>query len=235
MQDFLKSLTNSSLGGGIAGGLSGGLLVGLLSGKKSRKLAGKAVKIGGAAVIGGLAWEAYRRYQHKQGQNGGAPEAVAPKWNTLDHSSFASSSTEVARRQENLIVRAMIAAAQSDGNLNQSERIRILERIERSDATLEQKAKLLSDMSVPQELTALVREDPCPELAVELYVASVLVLEGHGSQEHPHLAMLAAMLKLPPDLVDEIHEGLEPNLIFEERTGALQGGPRDYEVSGYVA
>lgn len=235
MQGILKSLKNNSLATGLAGGVSGGLLVGLLGGKKSRKLAGKAVKLGGAAVIGGLAWEAYRRYQQNQGPGDASAGAGTTNWNALEENSFASASPEVAMGQEALIVRTMIAAAQADGNLDQSERLRILERIERSEATLEQKAQLLNDMSARQDLQVLVGESRCPELAIELYVASVLVLHGNNPKDHPHLARLAGLLSLPSDLIDEIHRGIKDTATFGNTMVGPNQSRTSYEVTSHVA
>lgn len=49
---------------GFGGGLAAGGLAGLLLGtKKGRKMAGSAAKIGGVAVLGGLAYKAYNDWQ----------------------------------------------------------------------------------------------------------------------------------------------------------------------------
>ncbi len=54
--------------GGLAGGAMAGGLVALLLGNKSvRKTATTAAKFGGAAVLGGLAYKAYRNWQISSG------------------------------------------------------------------------------------------------------------------------------------------------------------------------
>ena len=58
----LDKLANTGVAGGFAGGLAGGLLGNALSGKKVKKYAGSVLKLGGAAVIGGVAYEAWQNY-----------------------------------------------------------------------------------------------------------------------------------------------------------------------------
>ena len=66
--------------GGFAGGAAAGGVVGLLLGsKKARKIGGKAVKYGGMAAIGGLAYMAYKNYKANNfNGTGPAPAAGAP-------------------------------------------------------------------------------------------------------------------------------------------------------------
>lgn len=52
---LLDQLMGSGAAGGFVGGLAGGALAGLLSGKKGKKIAGSALKMGGLALVGGLA------------------------------------------------------------------------------------------------------------------------------------------------------------------------------------
>ena len=49
-----------------SGALAGGLATILLGSKMGRELGGDAVKLGGMAVIGGLAYKAYSDWQAKQ-------------------------------------------------------------------------------------------------------------------------------------------------------------------------
>lgn len=69
---LLDQLVGSGAAGGFAGGLAGGALANALMGKKGRKLAKSAVKVGGLALVGGLAYKAWQN--HKQGT--GAPTAA---------------------------------------------------------------------------------------------------------------------------------------------------------------
>jgi uncharacterized membrane protein YebE (DUF533 family) len=56
---------SSGVPGGLAGGLAAGGIVSLLvSNKKARKYAGKAAKLGGAALLGGAAYTLYLSHIH---------------------------------------------------------------------------------------------------------------------------------------------------------------------------
>ena len=67
-----KQLLNQLIGSGVAGGLAGGALSGLLTSKAGRKFAGSALKLGGVAIVGGLAYKAYQNYRQSQpGVNSG--------------------------------------------------------------------------------------------------------------------------------------------------------------------
>ena len=59
---LLDQLVGSGVAGGLAGGLAGGALANVLSGKKGRKLAGSALKVGGLAMVGGLAYKAWQNW-----------------------------------------------------------------------------------------------------------------------------------------------------------------------------
>jgi uncharacterized membrane protein YebE (DUF533 family) len=85
LNNIVRGLSNSGALSGFAGGLAGTAVAGALSGKKGRKMAKSALKIGGLAAIGGLAWSAYQRYQQNgaitpSGNAGiaGAPDQIQP-------------------------------------------------------------------------------------------------------------------------------------------------------------
>jgi hypothetical protein len=112
---LLDELVGSGVAGGLAGGLAGGSLTGLLSGKKgkkARKLAGSAAKLGGVALVGGLAYKAWQSYQ--QGRQPEAPAAIEPP---PSGSAFLPAAGDVQGDMSLglLLARAMIAAAKADG------------------------------------------------------------------------------------------------------------------------
>jgi uncharacterized membrane protein YebE (DUF533 family) len=74
---LLGQILNSSQGKTLAGGLIVGGLAGALTGKTGKKVAGSALKLGGAAAIAGLAYKAYQTYKASQPQTqvpGGTPQ-----------------------------------------------------------------------------------------------------------------------------------------------------------------
>ena len=62
MNKLLGQLLGSGAAGGFAGGLAGGLTSSLLTSKSGRKIGTKALKMGGIAAVGALAYAAYQRY-----------------------------------------------------------------------------------------------------------------------------------------------------------------------------
>ena len=60
---LMDQLMKSGVGGGLAGGLLSGALAGAVMGGKGNKLGKTAVKLGGTAVVAGLAYKAWQQYQ----------------------------------------------------------------------------------------------------------------------------------------------------------------------------
>ena len=73
MNKLLGQLLGSGAAGGFAGGLAGGLTSSLLTSKSGRKIGTKALKMGGIAAVGALAYAAYQRYSTGKGI---APDAL---------------------------------------------------------------------------------------------------------------------------------------------------------------
>ena len=79
----LEQLVSSGVAGGLAGGIAGSALVNVLSGRKARKVAGSAIRIGGVALVGGLAYKAWPHYQ--QGRSNTDRAAVAARTDLSGH------------------------------------------------------------------------------------------------------------------------------------------------------
>ena len=73
MNKLLGQLLGSGAAGGFAGGLAGGLTSSMLTSKSGRKIGTKALKMGGIAAVGALAYAAYQRYSTGKGT---APDAL---------------------------------------------------------------------------------------------------------------------------------------------------------------
>lgn len=74
---LLGQLLNSGQAKSMGAGLLIGGLAGALTGKAGKKVAGSALKLGGAAAIAGLAYKAYQNYQANRPQTtipGGVPQ-----------------------------------------------------------------------------------------------------------------------------------------------------------------
>ncbi len=210
---IVQGLSSSGAVSGFAGGLAGSALVGAISGKKGKKMAKGALKVGALAAVGGLAYKAYQGYRQNQapaavpanGQAGTAPAAIDPSWQNIPEKRFE----DVARNPESsgsmLLLRAMIAAAASDGHMDSEEQDRVFWEAGKLDLTSQEKAKLFDELRNPLSLHEIVAKVHNPETAVEVYAASLVAIDEHRPEGQNYLRTMAMALELPADLVDSVH------------------------------
>ncbi|MEO8667290.1 MAG: DUF533 domain-containing protein [Bauldia sp.] len=187
---------NPLLVGGIAGLLLGGL---------ARNVRG----LGGAAIVGGLAWKAYRDWQARKVGSAGpaAPVGDGPIVLPPADSAFAPDSAGRAGGvfAETLIV-AMIAAAKADGAIDADERRRIEERLAKSGLSPQEIAFVRGEIDGPVDIERIVRAAVTKEAATEIYTISLMAAPPDAPSERGYLAMLAARLQLEPELVASIEK-----------------------------
>lgn len=205
-QDWSKMLEGK--GGLATGAVAGGLATYLLAGKKPKKLAKNALKVGGMAVIGGLAYKAWRDYQAGQSPQATAAGAPAALEAAADERFLPQSASEEDRLGRALL-RAMIAAAKADGHVDAEEQRRIFGHVERLELDNDDKAFVFEELSKPLDVNAVAQGATSPEQAAEIYAASLLAIDPDGPAEKGYLAMLAARLQLPAELVAHLHAGVE--------------------------
>ncbi|WP_108661731.1 tellurite resistance TerB family protein [Acuticoccus kandeliae] len=198
-------------GGGLAGSLLGGAaaggLMGMLTGsKKKGGLGGKVITYGGLAVVGGLAYKAYRDWQAKnaaapaQAQApaqipASAPTPIAPAGFDVENDRDAAGDDFRL-----ILVRAMIAAAQSDDHIYQDEHRRIREQVKEWDLGPTEKAALYDYFSDPADAATIARLARTDEQRAEIYLASALSIDPDTPQEQAYLQSLADRLGLPEGL-----------------------------------
>ncbi|WP_138464580.1 tellurite resistance TerB family protein [Poseidonocella sp. HB161398] len=191
LADSLKG----SLPGGLAGGAAaGGLIAMALGSKKARKMGGKALTYGGMAVVGGLAYKAYRDWQ------GGRPPAAGTAAPTLPapETGFDPAQDPQAPGQDFrlALVRAMISAAQADGHVDAGEHRAIRAQIEAMELGPEEKGALFDFFSAPSDPAAIAGLAGSDAQRAELYLASVLSIDPDTPEEARYLDSLAARLGL---------------------------------------
>jgi uncharacterized membrane protein YebE (DUF533 family) len=172
-------------------GLGAGVLGGLLLGSR------KGRRLGGTAVLAGLAYKAYQDWQAKKGAapSGGSSAAGTP---FLPTDAGAQSALSLS------ILRAMIAAAKADGHVDAAEQQRIFAKLDEAGMDNEAKAFIVDELRKPLDIDAVVRSATSPEVAAELYAASVVAIDPDDPGEKAYLDMLAARLKLEPGLRAQI-------------------------------
>lgn len=227
MKDINKIISGLS-SSGLISGLAGGALGGALMSKKGRKVGKSALKYGALAAVGGLAWKAYQAYSQRNAQQQASPvSAQQPTQAAVAQSQFIRSEPReqltyspaslqqqqfeqvVEDERDNggqmLILRAMIAAANADGHIDEDERARIYAQVDQLTLTTEDKAGLFDELRQPLDLSQLVAQVPNSETAVEVYAASVLAIDQNAQASQSYLNRLATSLMIPKELVSAIH------------------------------
>ena len=189
------------------GALAGGLAGLLLSGGSPKKLLKGAVQAGGVALIGGLAYKAYSDWQAGKAAQPVAADAPPPALPAPDGTAFLPSDPAAADSLSLKLVRAMVAAAKADGHVTASERRRILAQLPELGLGDEAQAIIASEIEAPLDPGAIAALAATPEEAAEIYAASLLVVDPEAPAEAGYLALLAARLRLDPQLVQHLHAG----------------------------
>lgn len=182
---------------GKAGAALGGGAIGLLLGsKKGRKMGGKILTYGGLAALGVVAYKAYSNYQQQQGAKVSQAEPQ-----TIDRLPAVQ-----VEQHSHAILRAIIAAAKADGHIDDRERELIDNEIARltSDGSLQQWFD--AELKKPLDPADIAQSAATPEMAAEMYLASVLVVDEENFMERSYLAELARQLKLDPVLKTELEQ-----------------------------
>ncbi|MBK4988258.1 MULTISPECIES: tellurite resistance TerB family protein [Pseudomonas] len=185
--------------GGLLSGAGGGLLGGgalgvLLGSKKARKFGGKALTYGGLAALGVLAYKAYGNWQASQ-----QGAAVQPQ--TVDRVPPA----EVEQHSQ-AVLRALVAAAKSDGHVDDRERALIEGEFTRLDNDGQLQQWLHAELNKPLDPAEVASAAQTPEIAAEMYLASLMMVDQENFMERAYLDELARRLGLQPGLREELEK-----------------------------
>ena len=205
-----RGVSTDTLKGAAFGGLAGLLL----GSKAGRQLGGSALKVGGVAVLGGLAYKAWQNWQAQQGG-----QASAPAENMKDATAKAEGTTflpsqETERNELSLtLLSAMISAAKSDGHIDSDEQARIFSKVDESNLAANEKGFLMDQIRKPLDLDAIAAKATTMERAAEIYAVSVLAIDADNPTEVEYLDELASRLNLD--------SGLRRNIETEVKSAAL--------------
>lgn len=193
--------------GGFGGGAAVGTLAGLLLGTGAgRKIAGTAVQVGGLAAIGGLAYVALRNYQ--QGKPvvqgtindvtsllgmGQAPQGYAEAGGTIQDTA-------------EILLRSMVAAAYSDGEMSPDERAMIVGQLETMGLGQAEKSFLDGALAAPVSMKIIAASCTTDEMKAQAYIAAHLGMEVDTAAEAQFLRDFAAALGLEPSLVAHLDQ-----------------------------
>lgn len=191
---------SGDLGKYATGAAAGGALALLLGSRSGRRLGGKALKIGTVAALGTLAWRAYNEWQAKQQAAAPASAAGAPKGARPRLPSFEASPAPQLEDHSRAMLKALIAAAKSDGHLDERERGVVEAELLRLDADPATRRWVEDELRRPVEPAEVAAASSSPQMAAEIYLASVIVADDTTTMERAYLDELARQLKLPPEL-----------------------------------
>ncbi len=116
--------------------------------------------------------------------------------------------SEVDGKGPLLLFRAMVAAANADGHIDEFERERILAQVKEFGLDKDVKAKLFDELLNPMSIEQLVEFVQNEQTAIEVYSASLLTLDYSKMSSQSYLKNLASVLSLPSELVTVIHRQL---------------------------
>lgn len=192
----------SDLGAMLKGAGGGAALAMLLGNKRVRKVGGKVAVYGGLAALGVIAYKAYGNWQAQQA---GAPQ-IEPQ--TLDRLPAPQ-----VEQHSHAILKALVAAAKADGHVDERERQLIEEELGKlaNDAELQQ--WLHTELNKPLDPADVARAATTPEMAAEMYIASVLMVDEEHFMERAYLEELARQLKLEPGLKAELEAQVRRELV----------------------
>lgn len=207
---ILENLLANGATTGLASGLAGGLAGSFLMSKKGRKIGKSALKVGGVAAVGALAYTAYRKYTNKQA---GVTELAVPQNNQIltapKDSGFLpqEDDTQALHDLEVILVKAMIAASRADGQMDVEESQAIFKQIKSYNLDAHDEALLMHQISQKVDMDELINAATTTELACEIYAVSVIAINEVNEVERDYLTMLSARLNLPKELSSAIeHE-----------------------------
>ena len=189
---------NSDFGRGTLTGGALGLLLG--KNKKARKLA----SYGGLDALGMMVYNSYGEYQRQQQGSADAASAPAqPAPQTVDRLPAPQASAHSAA-----ILQAIVAAAKADGHIDARERELIEGEYARQGLSTDVQQWLHAELEKPLDPAEVARAATTPELAAEMYLASLLVADEQGFMERAYLDELARRLQLDPALQSRLQKQL---------------------------
>lgn len=226
LSGLLASLGGGSgQGGGILGSLAGVANQALGSAKDGVKqnnplaigglgaLAGAILGGGSGAMQGGalalLGSLAYAALNPKQGQDSPAQEEIVRNAPVEMRGPQNAAEEAVLEQNANILLLAMINAAKADGQISPDEFRRISGKLQEAGAEEEGMSFLLSEMQRPLDMQAMTAKVRTPELAAEVYAASLLAIEVDTEAERAYLRRLSAAMPLPAGAVQRLHAALD--------------------------
>jgi uncharacterized membrane protein YebE (DUF533 family) len=218
--------------------LLGGMLASGMGGRSHRGpafLGSRSSGIGGfrnMAGLGALAYLGYKAYQEYQKKSPGSGDTAAgtatagvgtaPREGARSlgerigdvlgmGAEPAPEPAEIDDTHAMLLIRAMIAAANADGEITLDERQRITTKLDEAGAGADERAVLERELQNPRSVDQIVREVHGSETAEQVYLISRIAMNPDTAAEKAYLDFLAARLAIPADRLNELNSLTGPN------------------------
>lgn len=175
---------------GDAGGILGSLFGGGAAGSASGSASGQGSGQGGGSLSDRLS---------QVFQSRSTPPAE-------DRDDGAYPAVAMEDQQALLLIRAMIAAANADGEITPDERRHILDTLDEAGAGAEERRIVEQELDRPQPLDSLLQSVKDQQTAEQVYLASRMAVNEQSEAERSYLQYLASRLKLDPQRVQQMNQ-----------------------------
>jgi len=179
-----------------------GALVGTLFGGGSRS--GSALKGAAIGIIASLAMQAFKNLNRKPKgsavglMNNELPLGARPPQNQQEEQELEDVSA--------ILLKSMISAAKADGQIDQHEMGKLLNKLKESGADPEMQQFVLEEMQKPLNLDELVQAIPNEAVAAQAYLAALFTIEVDTDAEKQFLNELASRTGLDSEIVNHLHQ-----------------------------
>jgi uncharacterized membrane protein YebE (DUF533 family) len=207
----------------------------LMGGMRRKRGLGSLLSGGVALGLVGVAMEAAEHYLQSASRSGGSPPASPPGAPSAPppastgptgakpppppgatpamplESATAAPKSSPPVDTAVLLIRAMVAAANADGVIDETERGRIMARLDAASFSAEERRFMAEELNHPrtaEEIAAIVTAADLggADLARQVYLVSLLAVEVDTPQERAYLENLAGLLGLDAAEVDNLHQ-----------------------------
>ncbi len=185
------------------GALAAGALAILLGTRTGRRVGEAALKVGSVAAVGGLAYNAWQRWQ--ENVQSGAVTKIEPA-DTGTAVPISELDGDPLQSRSIVLLRTMIAAARADGHIDAAEKKSIMEKM--GDQQLDDdvlaflRTEIESEVS-PEALAALADSAATGH---EMYLAARIIIDTANDKEAAWLEQFRNALDLPAGLVSELEQ-----------------------------
>ncbi len=179
--------------GGLLGSAAvGGLLGALFTGKKTKKIAKGALKVGGTAVVGALAWKFYQKWSQNKDES---TTQMQPQQYTIPQPPQNAPLTP-ADTTALILLEAMVYAARADGHIDEEEKVTIHNAVQVLFPGQQMVEILDALLEKPIDPVSLASRVCNAEEARDLYRLSCAAINIDSYMERSYLDGLANALQL---------------------------------------